>query len=144
MTTLRLTQIVTAPDTYRIEFALERKNDPRMTATAEFQYQVSAETQERIRWYLEEYPKALFKPDTELAKQVEKQIHTIGTVFFRTVFEANRDTQRLWDRIIDHVQDVRIEIETTVEAATALPWELLRDPTTDLPLALRAESFVRV
>lgn len=72
MTTLRLTQIVTAPDTYRIEFALERKNDPRMTATAEFQYQVSAETQERIRWYLEEYPKALFKPDTELAKQVEK------------------------------------------------------------------------
>ncbi|HEY3233021.1 MAG TPA: hypothetical protein VGJ87_27565 [Roseiflexaceae bacterium] len=31
---------------------------------------------------------------------------------------------------------------TEVRAATAIPWELLRDPTTDVPLALRAREFV--
>jgi tetratricopeptide (TPR) repeat protein len=143
MPILRLTQTVTRPDAYRIEFALEG-DGPRLTAGADFEYALSRRAHEQIRWYIEEYAKDSFNPDTRLAREVERQLGVIGTVFFRTVFEANRDTQRLWDRILDRLQDVRLEIETTVQDATALPWELLRDPTTDVPLALRAEAFVRV
>jgi hypothetical protein len=36
-----------------------------------------------------------------------------------------------------------VEVATDVKGATALPWELLRDPKTDEALALRAKAFVR-
>ncbi len=37
-----------------------------------------------------------------------------------------------------------MEIVTDVAQATAIPWELLRDPKTHTPLALRSPAFVRV
>jgi hypothetical protein len=37
-----------------------------------------------------------------------------------------------------------VEAATEVEDTAALPWELLRDPATDTPLALQAASFVRI
>ena len=43
----------------------------------------------------------------------------------------------------DKLDDTRVEMVTDVKGATALPWELLRDPKTDEALALRAKSFVR-
>ena len=52
-------------------------------------------------------------------------------------------TQRLWDKMADRLSDCRIEITTGVQEATALPWELLRDPLTETPLALGAAAFVR-
>src|SRR5262249_51896378 len=39
--------------------------------------------------------------------------------------------------------ETRIEIVTGVQEATAIPWELIRDPLTDTPLLLEAASFVR-
>ncbi|MBM3150188.1 MAG: CHAT domain-containing protein, partial [Chloroflexi bacterium] len=36
-----------------------------------------------------------------------------------------------------------VEIVTGVREAAAIPWELIRDPKTDTPLALRARTFVR-
>jgi hypothetical protein len=38
---------------------------------------------------------------------------------------------------------MRIEIVSMPQEAAALPWELLRDPHTDTPVALSAQSFVR-
>jgi hypothetical protein len=43
----------------------------------------------------------------------------------------------------DQIADTRIEIITEVQEANAIPWELLRDPAADTPLALQAKSFVR-
>src|SRR5262249_38903848 len=41
------------------------------------------------------------------------------------------------------LDDTPVEVSTSVEAAAAIPWELIRDPKTDTPLALRAPAFVR-
>ena len=49
----------------------------------------------------------------------------------------------MWDRAEPGLADTRIEVVTDVAGATAIPWELLRDPLTDTPLALRAGAFVR-
>jgi hypothetical protein len=50
----------------------------------------------------------------------------------------------VWGQIQGQLPTIRVEVATEVEDATALPWELLRDPDTDMPLALQAASFVRV
>ena len=62
---------------------------------------------------------------------------------FKKIFQANDDTRDLWATLRDKLADTRVEIVTDVKGATALPWELLRDPKTDEALALRAKSFVR-
>src|SRR6266542_3161682 len=64
-------------------------------------------------------------------------------VLFRAVFHASDDTRDLWATVRDHLADTRVEVVTDVAGATAIPWELLRDPTTNVPLALRARAFVR-
>ncbi len=48
-----------------------------------------------------------------------------------------------WGRAKGQLNQLRIEVSTSVAAATAIPWELLRDPVTDTPLALDAGEFVR-
>jgi len=55
MLTLRLTQYPdTQPDYYRVEVALEG-DGPRQTATVSFQFKLTQQEQENIRWYLEDY-----------------------------------------------------------------------------------------
>lgn len=67
----------------------------------------------------------------------------IGEELFKNVFESSETARRLWARLQEKLNDTRIEIITEVQTATAIPWELLRDPLTASPLALRAQSFVR-
>jgi hypothetical protein len=44
----------------------------------------------------------------------------------------------VWESVRQQVSDTRVEVET--ELADALvPWELMRDPMADLPLALEAK-----
>jgi len=67
----------------------------------------------------------------------------IGAQLFTAVFEANSKTQRLWARIADRLNDLDVEIVTSVEGATVIPWELICDPVTNTPMALHAAVFVR-
>ena len=48
----------------------------------------------------------------------------------------------MWVLARQHENDLRVEVVTDAEGATALPWEL-RDPDTDAVLSLHARSFVR-
>jgi hypothetical protein len=47
-----------------------------------------------------------------------------------------------WLSARNRLGETRIEVETSVPGA-AIPWELLRDPSTDFPLALHVPAFVR-
>ena len=67
----------------------------------------------------------------------------IGVELFQKVFQSSDDARDLWAQLRDRLHDTRVEIVTSVEEAAAIPWELLRDPKTDTPLALRAAVFVR-
>ena len=67
----------------------------------------------------------------------------IGVDLFRAVFQADDDARDLWATLRARLNDTRVEVITGVQEATAIPWELIRDPKTDDPLALYARSFVR-
>ena len=141
--TLRLTQWADGADQFRIEVCLEGYSARARTATSRFHFALSAAEQERLRWYLEDYAQAPFDPNPIIAAGVERDMRTIGTDLFRKLFADGSAARDLWATLRERLNDTRVEIVTEVREATAIPWELLRDPATDEPLALRARSFVR-
>jgi tetratricopeptide (TPR) repeat protein len=142
MLTLRLTQVAEGSDQHRVELALEG-DGPRQTAISRFKFALSAQDREDVRWYLEDYLQYPLDPAPKIAARIEKRMDEIGSELFNGVFQSNDDARDLWAALRPKLNDARVEIVTGVEEATTLPWELLRDPNTDVTLALRAESFVR-
>ncbi|MEU7906604.1 CHAT domain-containing protein [Actinoplanes sp. NPDC049118] len=112
-------------------------------AVSRVEFTMSAADRERVRWYLEDFLEYPVQPAPTIAAGVEKRLAELGEQLFSEVFDG-RDGQRLWGRLQDRLAETRVEIASDVEDATALPWELLRDPATGTPLALEAASFVRV
>jgi tetratricopeptide (TPR) repeat protein len=140
--TLRLTQFTEDKDKYRIEIALEGVGLPRQTATSHYNFKLTDQDQEDIRWYLEDFLQYPHDPAPKIAARIEKRMAQIGTELFKALFQSGDDARDLWATLRTRLNDTRIEIITTVAEATAIPWELIRDPKTDVPLALRARSFV--
>ncbi len=62
----------------------------------------------------------------------------VGRELFRLVLGGSD----MWESARRCLGETRIEIETDLEDAL-VPWELMRDPVADLPLALGVPSFVR-
>jgi hypothetical protein len=144
MFTLRLTQHAeTQPDHYRVEVAFEGEGLPRQTATTHFAFKLTPQEQEDLRWYLEDYLKHPFDPAPKIAARIEGRMAEIGAVLFKAVFHADEDARDLWATLRTRLNDTRVEIITGVQEAATIPWELIRDPKTDTPLALRARAFVR-
>jgi tetratricopeptide (TPR) repeat protein len=143
MRMLRLTQSDVDANRYRVEAALEGSGHPRQVATAEFGFALTAQDRENLRWYLEDYLQHTADPAPQIAARIESRIAEIGVELFKAVFQSNDDARDLWATLRDRLNDTRLEIITGVREATTLPWELLRDPKVDTPLALRARSFVR-
>ena len=144
MPTLRLTQYAESqPNRYRVEIALEG-DGPRQTAQVSFDYQLSEQDRENIRWYLEDYLQYPHDPAPQIAARVERRMFTIGIELFQAVFQVSDGVRDLWATLRHNLNNTRIEILTAVDQAAAIPWELIRDPRTDTPLALRAPAFVRV
>jgi hypothetical protein len=143
MLTLRLTQHADSqPDYYRVEVALEGDGS-RQTATVRFQFKLTQQEQENIRWYLEDYLQYLSDPAPQIAAKVERRTAEIGIELFKAIFQANDDARDLWATLRQNLNHTRVEILTDIAQATAIPWELLRDPKTDACLALRSPAFVR-
>jgi len=143
MYTLRLTQSTEAQDKYRVEVALEGDGLPRQIATTRFEFKLTAQDQENLRWYLEDFLQYPLDPAPTITARIEKRMEEIGTELFKNVFQANDDARDLWATLRTHLNDTRVEIVTEVQEAAAIPWELIRDPKTDAPFALRASAFVR-
>jgi hypothetical protein len=143
MPTLRLTQTVAALDKYTVEVAFEGDGLPRQTALATFGFQLTAQDQEDLRWYLEDYLQYPQDPAPAIAARIEGRMAELGTRLFQELFQTSVDVRDLWATLRTRLNDTRVEIVTPVQQAAALPWELIRDPKTDTPLALRAQSFVR-
>ncbi len=141
MHTLRLTQHSMGEDKYKVQIELKGGDFPQ-TAQSEFSFSLSPQEQESIRWYLEDYPLYRFDPAPTIAERTEKRMAEMGRNLFRQVFQSDEDARDLWAELRKHLSDTRVEIVTEVRAAAAIPWELIRDPKTDIPLALRAGAFV--
>jgi hypothetical protein len=144
MLRLRLTQTREETGKFRVEIALEGDDFARRTArTRPFDFQLTAQEHEELRWYLEDYLQYPQDPAPAIAARVEERMAEVGTNLFEVVFHCSDDARDLWANLREGLNDTRVEIITSVEEATSIPWELLRDPKTDEPLALRAQSFVR-
>ena len=141
--TLRLTQSTEGEDKYRVEIALEGDGLPRQTATSRFDFKLTDQDQEDIRWYLEDFLQYPHDPAPRIAARIEERMAEIGTELFMALFQSSDDARDLWATLRARLNETRVEIVTTVAQATAIPWELVRDPKTDTPLPLRARSFVR-
>jgi len=140
--TLRFTQFTEGEDKYRVEIALKGSGLARQTVTNRFDFKLTDQDQEDIRWYLEDFLQYPHDPAPQIAARIEERMAEIGTKLFKALFHSSDDARDLWATLRARLNETCIEIVTTVAEATTLPWELIRDPKTDTPLPLRARSFV--
>ncbi len=143
MKTLRLRQTALAENRYRADLTYTADGQAPLNAAAEFDFALSEQDERDLRWYLEDYLQNPHDPAPSIAGRIEARMKAIGEALFRDIFEANSLTTRLWAKISDSLDDLRVEVVATVQDATAIPWELLRDPTSNTILALTAKAFVR-
>jgi hypothetical protein len=138
MSRLRITQSNGANDSYRVDLEFEADRKPRQTATVTFEFPISEQDQDDLRWYWEDFLQFPQDPAPTIAARVEQRMSEIGRDLFTKVFHSSEDARDLWAKLREKLDDTYVEVVTSVEGATAIPWELIRDPKTDVPLALRA------
>jgi tetratricopeptide (TPR) repeat protein len=145
MPKLHIKQLTVGKNRYRVELSLQEEGLAPMAVTAKFKFQLSEQDQKDLRWYLEDYLKFPFEPNPKIAARVEQRMTAIGTELFKAVFHADDDARDLWAELRRNLNKTRVEISVEdVQEATSIPWELLRDPKTDMPLALQSQVFVRM
>jgi tetratricopeptide (TPR) repeat protein len=143
MPLLRLTQFAEGNDQHRVEIVFEAHGLPPWTAVSRFAFALSPQDQEDLRWYLEDYLQYPLDPAPKIAARIEARMDTLGENLFAKIFQSNDDARDIWAGVRPELSDTRVEIASGVREATTIPWELIRDPKTDTPLALRAQAFVR-
>jgi tetratricopeptide (TPR) repeat protein len=141
MVTLRVVDRVAGAE-HAVELQLAGPGSVR-SASVRFGFELSARDREDLRWYLEDYLQYPVDPAPEIARGVEARLAALGAELFQQVFRTSDDARELWFALKKSLSDARVEVATGVDGAAGIPWELLRDPATDGPLALRAGAFVR-
>ncbi len=129
---------------YPIRLTLRRAGRPDLSAEAAVPFALTPQEQAELRWYLEDYLQRAETVEPEVVAQVEALMDAIGVDLYKAVLTANPGTQAVWFAIREQLADLRVEISSGIAEAAAIPWELLRDPQADSPLALRVAAFVRV
>ena len=79
-----------------VDLVLEGAGAPR-SAAARLEVGLSGQDREDLRWYLEDYLQYPVAPAPAIAARVEARLAELGADLFAQVFEADRDTIRLWD-----------------------------------------------
>jgi hypothetical protein len=138
MPVLRLRQTSEGGDAYRVLLELEADGQ-RREDTRQFKFKLEAQDQEDLRWYLEDYLQYPLDPAPKIAARIEARMDEIGAELFGAVLAGTS----VWGEARHDLAETRVEVVTGVQEATAIPWELLRDPESGVPLALRARAFVR-
>src|SRR6266481_959591 len=128
-----------APHRYRITVsATEIPDRASLSFDLDIEFELTPENGERIRWYLEDYLQFDEEPAPEIAMGVEAFMAECGDELFRKIFEGSAAAIRLWSSLEPHLSSTRIEIATGIAEATAIPWELIRNPHARTFLALSA------
>jgi tetratricopeptide (TPR) repeat protein len=114
-----------------------------MQFSSDIDFELTPEDGESIRWYLEDYLLFDEDPAPQIAEGVEALMAKCGEGLFRGLFENPHQGIKLWTMIEPHLSATRVEITTDITEATAIPWELIRNPHNGEYLALSVASFVR-
>jgi hypothetical protein len=140
---LRLTQTTAENNKYHVEIAVEEYNQPRSIANSQFQFALSSQEQENIRWYLEDFLQYNLQLEADRGHKIQQQMTEIGARLFNNIFSSNDNVKNLWSHLQSNLNNVRIEIVTQICEAITIPWELIFDPKTKSHLALKTRAFVR-
>ena len=138
MRVLRLRQTAEGDHRYKILVELE-DGALRRTDERSFTFELTPRDQEDLRWYMEDYLQYPLSPAPVIAQRIETRMDEIGADLFRLVLHGTT----VWGEVRNGLSDTRVEIVTGVQEATAILWELLRDPDSAAPLALQTQAFVR-
>ncbi len=142
--TLHIRQTPAGKGKHAIRLTLRRPGQPDLEAEATIKFSLTDQEQEDLRWYMEDYLQRSEAVEPVTVQQVEALMRTRGEELYRLVLAATLDTQAIWFAVRQHLADLRVEITTGVAEAASIPWELMRDPASDSPIALRVKAFVRV
>ena len=93
---------------------------------------------------MEDYLQRAEAVEAVTVEQIEASMRARGEELYTKVLAANGNTQAIWFAVREQLADLRVEITTGIADAAAIPWELMRDPQSDSPIALRVKAFVRV
>ncbi len=139
--TLRLSTTI---DGAELAFALELNEPERnpLCASGSFPLQLPATLSSDLSWYMERFLDEQDEAALVRAKQVRESIKRSGKYLFQGIFQSTEDSRAIWRRVSHRLSRTKIEIHEDGES-TGIPWELLRDPTTNAPLCLSAATFVR-
>lgn len=110
---LRLTQHSTGENKYKVEITLEGGRF-RQSAVSEFEFNLSPQDQESIRWYLEDYPLYRHEPAPKIADRVEKREAEIEKELFEKVIGPGKGSTKSWARFEEALQNARIKVQKEV------------------------------
>jgi tetratricopeptide (TPR) repeat protein len=142
VSTLRLTANSEGNNRFRVSARLERIGQSSREITNCFPFVFSARDRADFRWYLEDFADFPFGPDLHIAAQVEQRMEQLGIDLWRAIFATSESSIEFWDEVRSTLDETRVEIVADLVAAL-LPWELLKDPALDAPIALSVCAFVR-
>jgi len=142
--TLVIRQDPLRDEKYPIRLTLKRPGQADLEAEASIEFALTPQEQEDLRWCLEDYLQNADVVEKVQIEQIENLMRRRGVELYENMLEGSRDVQRIFDRVLDQLPDLRIEINTGIAEAASIPWELMRDPQSDSAIALRVKSFVRV
>jgi hypothetical protein len=140
---LRLTASAEGDDLYQAEMAFVAEAARPVIVLIRPGDLFDRSAQEVMRWYLEDYSVFPFRTAHAEVASAEQKMREIGKRLFKALFGINADTRRLWSKLGKGLHKCRIEVLTDSEEVATLPWELMCDPRTQIPLSVRACTFVR-
>jgi tetratricopeptide (TPR) repeat protein len=140
---LRLSQVSSSQGKCQVRIEFLKEWEVIQTAFASFDFDLSQQDQERLRWYFEDYLLYPQDPAPTIACQVEGLLTQIGTELFDKIFKSNSDAHKIWSYVHLILKEIRVEIVTDIQETTSIPWELICNPDTLQPLALSTASFMR-
>src|SRR5215218_3024567 len=93
MLRLRLTQFAAGPNIHRVQVDLDDGRVPQ-SAVSEFEFALSEQDREDLRWYLEDYLEYPIEPAPAIAARVEQRQAEVGRGLFDSIFAG--DARDLW------------------------------------------------
>ena len=96
---------------------------------------LDAEALEELRWYLEDYLRAPFGVYEDRGPEVAARLASWGQAVFGAVFGPG-PARDAYQRMRARPAGVQVVFRSGAARWLGLPWELMRDPARELPLAL--------
>ena len=71
----------------------------RREARSSFDFGLSPQDEEDLRWYLEDFLQHPEVPAPTIARRIEGRMAEVGTELFKAVFQADEDCRDIWGRV---------------------------------------------